>query len=62
MLESHGLFTWGDDAKSCYETTLRVINKAILWFDARTRGAAAFGGEAVRSLPQAARRAFAARL
>ena len=26
MLESHGLFTWGDTAKACYETTLDIIN------------------------------------
>ena len=28
VLESHGLFTWGDDAKGCYETTLEIINRA----------------------------------
>ena len=62
VLESHGLFTWGDDARSCYETTLRIINKAIAWFDAETRGTVPFGGAAVEGLPAEARRAFAARL
>ncbi len=62
VLESHGLFTWGDDARSCYATTLRIINKAIAWFDARAEDAAPFGGAAVESLPADTRRAVAARL
>ena len=62
VLESHGLFTWGDDARSCYETTLRIINKAIAWFDAETAGKPAFGGARQASLPAAERRAVAARL
>ena len=44
MLESHGLFTWGDDARSCYDTTIDVINRAIEWLDERTGGKPAFGG------------------
>lgn len=28
VLESHGLFTWADDAKECYELTLDIINMA----------------------------------
>ena len=62
VLESHGLFTWADDAKACYATTLRIINKAIAWFDERMRGKPAFGGAAVSSLPQDQRHAIAARL
>src|SRR5690606_4274796 len=38
VLESHGLFTWGRTAKECYETTLRIINKAIRWFADEARG------------------------
>ena len=37
VLESHGLFTWGDDAKGCYETTLDVINRAIAWLEGGRR-------------------------
>ena len=47
VLESHGLFTWADDAKACYELTLDVINRAIAWFERETAGKAIFGGEAV---------------
>ena len=47
VLESHGLFTWSDDPKTCYETTLATINKAIAWLAERTAAKAAFGGAAV---------------
>ena len=33
VLESHGLFTWGDTAKDCYDTTIRIINRAIGYFE-----------------------------
>ncbi|MES0027022.1 MULTISPECIES: bifunctional rhamnulose-1-phosphate aldolase/short-chain dehydrogenase [unclassified Mesorhizobium] len=62
ILESHGLFTWGDTPKECYETTISVINQAIEWFERRSEGLAMFGGEVVKSLDAAERRAIAARL
>lgn len=62
ILESHGLFTWGDTPRECYETTISVINQAIEWFERRSEGLAIFGGEAVKSLDAAERRAIAAKL
>jgi len=62
VLESHGLFTWGDTPRECYETTIAIINKAIAWFEEETAGKAVFGGEAVKALPGEKRRAIAARL
>ncbi|MCA0273198.1 MAG: bifunctional rhamnulose-1-phosphate aldolase/short-chain dehydrogenase [Proteobacteria bacterium] len=62
VLESHGLFTWADDAKDCYDLTLRVIQQAMDWFGEKTAGVAAFGGAVHASLPPAERRAVAARL
>src|SRR5262245_34060394 len=62
VLESHGLFTWGDTPGECYETTIATINRAIDWFQLRTEGKAIFGGEAVKSLDAKARRAVAAKL
>ncbi len=62
VLESHGLFTWADDAKDCYELTLEIIQKAMDWFEAETAGKAAFGGAIHESLPAKDRRATAARL
>ena len=59
MLESHGLFTWGDTAKEAYETTVEIINKAIAWFEAEN-AKPAFGG-AVKAALDAAARADVAR-
>ncbi len=61
VLGGHGLFTWGDTAKSCYETTLRIINKASAWLD-DNRKKPAFGGEKVKSLSDAERRVAVVRL
>ena len=60
VLEAHGLFTWADDARDCYELTVDTINKAIAWFD--TKQVEAFGGQVRKSLPADARRAAAAKL
>jgi rhamnulose-1-phosphate aldolase/alcohol dehydrogenase len=62
VLESHGLFTWADTAKDCYETTIATINRAIDWFADRTAGKPAFGGAVRPVLGAAERRAIAARL
>ena len=61
VLGGHGLFTWGPTAKSCYETTLRIIQKAQDWLD-RVNTAPAFGSGVVAALPPDGRRAVARRL
>lgn len=62
VLESHGLFTWADDARDCYDLTLDVIQIAMDWFSKETAGKVAFGGTIHESLPADQRRATAARL
>ena len=62
VLESHGLFTWGDTAKGCYDCTIDVINVATEWLKTRTADVPAFGGARHESLSPAARREVAARL
>ncbi len=37
VLESHGLFTWANDAKACYLLTLDIINRAIACLAKRPR-------------------------
>ncbi len=61
VLGSHGLFTWGDTAKSCYRTTLRIINKAAGWLDTNVKRPH-FGGEKATALAAAERKAVARRL
>ena len=62
VLESHGLFTWGDTPKSCYETTIRIIGRAMEWLAEKTSGKAVFGGEREKSVDAASRREVAAKL
>jgi rhamnulose-1-phosphate aldolase/alcohol dehydrogenase len=61
VLGSHGLFTWGRSAKESYDTTLRIINKAVTWLD-QNQKKPAFGGEWVNPLAEADRKAVANRL
>ena len=61
VLGGHGLFTWGPTSKSCYETTLRIIQKAADWLAAHEREPAFFGARHAALSPEA-RREAAARL
>lgn len=62
ILESHGLFTWADDARDCYDLTLRIIQTAMDWFEIKTKDVAAFGGALHNSLEPADRQTIAAQL
>lgn len=61
VMGSHGLLTWGETARECYETTLRVIQKAADWLNARSRPEP-FGPQAAAPLPPAERQALVAAL
>ncbi|WP_413990352.1 bifunctional rhamnulose-1-phosphate aldolase/short-chain dehydrogenase [Labrys okinawensis] len=61
VLGGHGLFTWHDDARACYQLTLRIIQKAADWLEANAKRPA-FEGEKVKALPAGERAAVAARL
>ena len=64
VLGGHGLFSWGDTSKSCYENTVALIERAQRWL-AEERGARkvqAFGGARVEPLPAPARDATLARV
>lgn len=64
VLAGHGLFTWGDDAKSCYTNTVGLIAHAQQWLtqERAARGAEIFGGATRASLDPAAQDAVLARL
>ncbi|UTF60406.1 bifunctional rhamnulose-1-phosphate aldolase/short-chain dehydrogenase [Gilvimarinus sp. DA14] len=55
MLEGHGIFTWGDNAKECYLTTLDIIQKAQDWLEANNNSEA-FGGAKYQEPMQAEQR------
>jgi rhamnulose-1-phosphate aldolase/alcohol dehydrogenase len=60
VLEAHGLFTWGDSSKACYETTLDIINRATSWLAEKSRGRRPFGAVATPPLTIDRRREIAA--
>lgn len=60
VLEAHGVFTWADTAKECYENTLDVINRATTWLAEKSRGKAPFGALKAQPLPVEKRREVAA--
>jgi rhamnulose-1-phosphate aldolase/alcohol dehydrogenase len=60
VLEAHGVFTWADTAKACYENTLDVINRATLWLAEKSRGKQPFGALKQQALAAEKRREVAA--
>ena len=61
VLGGHGLFTWAETSKACYETTLRVIQQAADWLVAHEKKPS-FGGPKVQAAAPEKRRAVAAKL
>ena len=55
VLESHGLFTWADDAKSCYDLTVDTINKATSWIYENSKSKKTINGAKLDKLPSAER-------
>lgn len=62
MLGSHGLFTWGDDAYSCYLNSLEVIESCAAYIEKKRISKPTFGGALVNSLPESQRKLQAAAL
>jgi rhamnulose-1-phosphate aldolase/alcohol dehydrogenase len=60
VLEAHGVFTWADTAKACYENTLDVINRATIWLAEKSAGKQPFGAFKAQPLPLEKRREVAA--
>lgn len=60
LLAGHGLFTWGETSKECYEVTLDIIRKAASYLNVRLEKSAAFGGPAMKAQSPEQRKQFAA--
>jgi rhamnulose-1-phosphate aldolase/alcohol dehydrogenase len=60
VLEAHGLFTWADTSKACYENTLDIINRASSWLAEHSRGKRPFGAVTTQALTIDRRREVAA--
>jgi rhamnulose-1-phosphate aldolase/alcohol dehydrogenase len=60
VLEAHGLFTWADTSRACYENTLDIINRATAWLADRSRGQRPFGNVVAPAVALERRREIAA--
>ena len=64
ILGGHGLFSWGDTARSCYENTVDLIDRAQRWLATERAGrkVQVFGGARFEPAPAADRDAVLARV
>jgi len=50
LLGHHGMSSWSNDDKTCYETALEIIDRATAYIEQRDRGAKTFGGQKYTAL------------
>lgn len=55
LLGQHGHTNWASESKSCYETSLWVIETAARYIEQKDKGEKTFGGQKYQSLSDAAR-------
>lgn len=51
LLGHHGMSSWSNDDKTCYETALEIIDRAARFIEDRDKGELTFGGQKYKSLP-----------
>ena len=56
LLGHHGMSSWDNDDKTCYETALEIIDRAARYIEAHDKGEQTFGGQKYQPLQVAARR------
>ena len=56
LLGHHGMSSWSNDDKTCYETALEIIDRAARYIEEHDRGEKIFGGQKCRPLPDVERR------
>lgn len=56
LLGHHGMSSWSNDDKLCYETALEIIDRAARYIEERDRGEMTFGGMKVEPLAEGERR------
>ncbi len=56
LLGHHGMSSWSNDDKTCYETALEIVDRAASYIEEHDRGARTFGGPKHASLSERDRR------
>ncbi|MDX2162108.1 MAG: bifunctional aldolase/short-chain dehydrogenase [bacterium] len=62
VMGKHGLVTWADDAKTCYDNTIRIIQEAESYLADQKRGKRVFGDLVVPGLEPDERQAIMAQV
>lgn len=55
LLGHHGMSSWSNDDKTCYETALEIIDRAASYIEERDRGDKTFGGRKYQPTTEAER-------
>ena len=55
LLGHHGMSSWHNDDRTCYETALEIIDRAARYIEAHDKGEQTFGGQKHAPLPEAER-------
>lgn len=56
LLGHHGMSSWDNDDKTCYETALEIIDRAAAYIEAHDKGEQTFGGQKYAPLADDARK------
>ena len=56
LLGHHGMNSWSNDDKTCYQTALEIVDRAAAYIKARDRGEQTFGGSRHRDIAENVRR------
>jgi rhamnulose-1-phosphate aldolase/alcohol dehydrogenase len=56
LLGHHGMSSWDNDDKTCYETALEIIDRAAAYIEAHDKGERTFGGQKYEPLPESERK------
>ncbi|WP_261381288.1 bifunctional aldolase/short-chain dehydrogenase [Paenibacillus cremeus] len=62
LMEKHGLVTWGETSEACYAQTIKIINEAEAFIEARVNEERLFGGRKHAALPEEVRRSIASQV
>jgi rhamnulose-1-phosphate aldolase/alcohol dehydrogenase len=62
VMGKHGLTTWGPDAKTSYDTTIRLVQEAEDYIKAKSKGKKVFGGMVAKALKPSQRKGIAAQV
>ncbi|HEY4423431.1 MAG TPA: bifunctional rhamnulose-1-phosphate aldolase/short-chain dehydrogenase [Pyrinomonadaceae bacterium] len=62
LLGHHGMSSWNDDDRTCYETALEIIDRAARYIESHDKGEQTFGGQKYQPLSESDRQRLQAEL